>query len=136
MGIIIANDDSKRWLQRNCSELLLQPLLSERWVATRTVNTKMYELGLVNAWIENRSILCTMNGALLDNWEFYREIRADLFVKIVYKIVALKKKEKGLWIENCKSIRRVRTIYIIIYPLHARIRLSLIKRKCVTSAWK
>lgn len=79
MGIIMANDDWKR-LERNCSELLLQPLLSDKMVRDkRTVNRRTRGL------LESIDFLNTFQLRIL------RYIVKNLFVRLS---LWLRKKER------------------------------------------
>lgn len=100
----------------------------------RTVNRKTYESGLLESKIA-RSIFWTMNGThfwMIENFKSGSICEKKLFIKL--SLWEKERKDCESAYENSKSIRGTRTTYLIIYPLHARIRLSLIKRKCVTSA--
>ena len=79
MGIIMANDDWKR-LERNCSELLLQPLLSDKMGRDkRTVNRRTRGL------LESIDFLNTFRLRIL------RYIVKNLFVRLS---LWLRKKER------------------------------------------
>lgn len=79
MGIIMANDDWKR-LERNCSELLLQPLLSDKMGRDkRTVNRRTRGL------LESIDFLNTFQLRIL------RYIVKNLFVRLS---LWLRKKER------------------------------------------
>lgn len=81
MGIIMANDDWKR-LERNCSELLLQPLLSDKMGRDkRTVNRRTHGLRS----FESIDFLNTFQLRIL------RYIVKNLFVKLS---LWLRKKER------------------------------------------
>lgn len=98
----MANDDWKR-LERNCSKLLLQPPFCRRDGSRQEANGKQENVWIRVAWIENCSV-DFLNGTLLDEIENFKS-GSICEKKIVYKIVALGKRKKGLWI-------RIRKFYI------------------------
>lgn len=79
MGIIMANDDWKR-LERNCSELLLQPLLSDKMGRDkRTVNRR------------KRGLLESIDFLNIFRLRILRSIVKNLFVRLS---LWLRKKER------------------------------------------